>query len=760
MALASSQVAAWLRALLLMAVVALPGGSEPELAMTAGEPPWLSPDWPAMVREFRGQRRVPEAVPNLERSPYLRRCPAGCKGGGDCNLYTGSCQCRLGRRGPACEEHDEYPCNNADGIWTLSACFGKCVYGRCYCGPGTKYPHRPAAHVAFKEVEDMWRAAAAEGNATLLKMWGIDAGAEPRMEWVRHGQASREEAHDWCNKRHPAKRFGCVYPENPLRGGECSASQQAASICLNQCSGNGQCHRGMCHCRPGWHGVDCSLQHPATGKAAVAARLRPGSSAFLGNRRRPRIFVYELPATFNSRLLQFRRRGICTTREMDTAGPEFNTWLYNADFLLLEWLLHSEFRTADPAEADFFFVPFLTSCYTFLGDDHPRHRVQYGCRAIATAQAAKLVLQHIRGTYPFWDRRNGSDHLWLWAWDEGACLAPTAIRNAIMLSHWGGKYWDPRTAYGPDNWLRPDLPWTAANSGPFGMAFQDVPVGYDKDHHLFDSRGVRWAGHYEERGGVDCYDPDKDIVLPAPYFEWLRSPTSLYRRALAGKLGAPGYNSDTLFYFAGDLGHAAHKRAGQPGGRVEFHYSRGVRQNLSAIFDTEEWKSRGVHLWAGKRERYFEEMSASVFCGALPGDGWSNAYAYAIQHGCIPVLIMDDVDLAWGTVLDYSRFSIRVPEADMARLYDILAAVPPEEVARMQAALRAIWPRFTYYRYRLDMERRLKALGADTRHMRSQMPDPREADSLGDDALDTLMQALYAKLKAREAAEAGARAAR
>jgi hypothetical protein len=41
-----------------------------------------------------------------------------------------------------------------------------------------------------------------------------------------------------------------------------------------------------------------------------------------------------------------------------------------------------------------------------------------------------------------------------------------------MLSHWGGKYWDPRTAYGPDNWLRDDLPWDSVNTGPFGMAFQ------------------------------------------------------------------------------------------------------------------------------------------------------------------------------------------------------------------------------------------------------------------------------------------------
>ena len=51
----------------------------------------------------------------------------------------------------------------------------------------------------------------------------------------------------------------------------------------------------------------------------------------------------------------------------------------------------SEFRTTDPDDADYFFVPFLNSCYIFLGDDHPRHRMVHGCRMIAAAQASKSV---------------------------------------------------------------------------------------------------------------------------------------------------------------------------------------------------------------------------------------------------------------------------------------------------------------------------------------------------------------------------------
>jgi hypothetical protein len=139
---------------------------------------------------------------------------------------------------------------------------------RCYCGPGTNYPYRPAKDVYFSEAEEMWKAAITDGNDTLLRLWDIDPRQTPRMEWIRRGHATREEAHEWCNARRPSRRWGCNYPENPEREGDCVASEQAYSVCLNQCSGNGKCHRGMCHCAAGWHGVDCSLQWPESSNKA------------------------------------------------------------------------------------------------------------------------------------------------------------------------------------------------------------------------------------------------------------------------------------------------------------------------------------------------------------------------------------------------------------------------------------------------------------------------------------------------------------
>ena len=51
----------------------------------------------------------------------------------------------------------------------------------------------------------------------------------------------------------------------------------------------------------------------------------------------------------------------------------------------------------------------------------------------------KAAQEYIQKTYPFWDRHAGRDHIWLWSWDEGACAAPAAIKNSILLSHWVGR---------------------------------------------------------------------------------------------------------------------------------------------------------------------------------------------------------------------------------------------------------------------------------------------------------------------------------
>ena len=67
---------------------------------------------------------------------------------------------------------------------------------------------------------------------------------------------------------------------------------------------------------------------------------------------------------------------------------------------------------------------------------------------------------------------------------------------------------------------------------------------------------------------------------------------------------------------------------------------------------------------------------------------------------CIPVIIQDQVHLAFESVLDYDTFALRVAQQDMARLPDILLAVPQERRQQLLAGVAAVWRRFTYTGYK------------------------------------------------------------
>ena len=62
-----------------------------------------------------------------------------------------------------------------------------------------------------------------------------------------------------------------------------------------------------------------------------------------------RIYVYDLPPRFNIHLAAHFK--------FSSSGRWDDSWLYGLDILIHRWLLHSPYRTLDPTEADFFFVP-------------------------------------------------------------------------------------------------------------------------------------------------------------------------------------------------------------------------------------------------------------------------------------------------------------------------------------------------------------------------------------------------------------------
>jgi len=185
-------------------------------------------------------------------------------------------------------------------------------------------------------------------------------------------------------------------------------------------------------------------------------------------------------------------------------------------------------------------------------------------------------------------------------------------------------------------------------------------------------------------GKIPCYDPAKDILIPAMFspHKYLHSPL----------FGAPDQERDIFALFKGDLRTRDTARG--------WMYSRGIRQRLANLTTSRDWWNKH-RIWIGNElppdipERSYSELLAhSVFCFVIMGDGWSSRFEDSIVHGCIPVVIMDDVDPVFGGgILDVDEFSIRISQKDMGNVPDILKAVQPEDVFRMQQNVKAVWHR-------------------------------------------------------------------
>eukprot|EP00775_Hariotina_reticulata_P004291 gene4291-4543_t len=445
--------------------------------------------------------------------------------------------------------------------------------------------------------------------------------------------------------------------------------------------------------------------------------LVPPSGTFqpppAATRKRPFIFVYDIPAYAAARMLQYRGpKTACVWRYFGSHNESIinGGWTYPLETLLHEMLLQSPHRTLDPEEADFFYVPAYTSCFMWPVHgwaDYPWWYSEGGPRVMHMANMLLELKHHIQEAYPYWNRTqdklaasvvqvlvpavavqaqrralagrpslalvlcgrgvpNSYEQLcsiveasskdWnifspICSWSSVklalsplsnlapaacACWFPEEVyKNSIILTHWGrlDKNHTSNTAYPPDNY----------------NAF------HVDDGSQLVKQGQPW---YEVIKGHPCYTPGKDLVVPLPkfpaHFRW--SPL----------LGAPAQKRTTLLYFRGDVGK--HRLP---------NYSRGIRQRLYNLTVTRKW-TRDFEVRIGDRSdvpgEYSLGLASSKYCLVAPGDGWSPRAEDAILHGCIPVVVMDEVHAVYESIIDWDAFSVRVAEKQL-EVYYLLADV-------------------------------------------------------------------------------------
>ena len=661
------------------------------------------------------------------------------------NPLLHECRCTAGWGGRFCEVREKRPCNtNTDGSPTNadSLCAGNCDdnRGHCYCaGLATPY-ERPLPHYCAPWAHRDTKLPDGRPAYPVLN----PRSGQWEMARLHYERPTKERPWLGAWARYYLKPFDAVYGAGtdvpaipnrrgwpkvtPPKAGWCERNASVAgrplalscngcyegrtgrfcdrpkrSYCLRDCTGHGTCDSGFCWCDKGWFGVDCGER--IVGPAGAPRAATPGNAARRnGTERAPtlqseqhlpsrangsplRVYVYDMPAEFTTRMLQYRpsvTQGLHRMYTGDNRSQFHPGSLYAMESALHEWLLDSELRTTDGEQAHLYFVPvyaasiFMWPVSKFADEPYyGRRHHENRRRSHQGALFLKRALTYVRKYYPYWGRSHGADHIFMMLHDEGPCFAPRELRSAILLTHYG--YW-------------------SAHPRPWGTYYDD---NFMQDPRFY----ARHLG--DPKRPTPCFARGRDLVIApwkTPGF-WTGAFQKVTPRAERQR------PRKGLVFFAGDLGLNR-----LPG------YSHDLRQRAYAMFcDPRTTRTRDCtpYVYGCRKEfalncsrwepgvsirlhsrAYHQELMDHTFCLAFPGDGWSSRVLDAVVHGCIPVIIQDESEMffegafaAAGLPIDYDDFSIRLLEAELPDLVTRLKAVPPERIARMRRVVVRAPPR-------------------------------------------------------------------
>ncbi|XP_014753917.1 probable glycosyltransferase At5g03795 isoform X3 [Brachypodium distachyon] len=167
----------------------------------------------------------------------------------------------------------------------------------------------------------------------------------------------------------------------------------------------------------------------------------------------------------------------------------------------------------------------------------------------------------------------------------------------------------------------------------------------------------------------------RDVSLPETF---VRSP----RRPLRDIGGKPATERSILAFFAGQM-H----------GRV-----RPILLQYWGGKDTDMRIYGRLPRRITRRMNYVQHMKSSKYCICPMGyEVNSPRIVEAIYYECIPVIIADNFVLPFDDALDWSTFSVVVPEKDVPRLKEILLRIPESRYITMQSNVKKVQKHFLWH---------------------------------------------------------------
>lgn len=123
-----------------------------------------------------------------------------------------------------------------------------------------------------------------------------------------------------------------------------------------------------------------------------------------------KVYIYELPTKYNTDWLKNAR---CSSH------------LFASEVAIHKALSNSNVRTFDPSLANFFFVPVYVSCNFSTINGFP---ILTHAREVLSSAVDLISKEH-----PFWNRTNGSDHVFVASHDYGACFHAMVHNDLVFV---------------------------------------------------------------------------------------------------------------------------------------------------------------------------------------------------------------------------------------------------------------------------------------------------------------------------------------
>ncbi len=319
-------------------------------------------------------------------------------------------------------------------------------------------------------------------------------------------------------------------------------------------------------------------------------------------------------------------------------APTFNRG-YDVEGHIVDNMQEPPFATSDPKEATAFLIPVRpyldrVAAYPEQGRD-------------AMVAAAERLVRRIQIEQPeAWEfSEPGCQRVMVSSHDAGTLVAKNtgdAVKNKAVV-----------IASNADSTSLEDLEGT-----PAGEANKARDLYYSNSSAVDEDEMLGWHPCCESR-----FEPSKDVSAVCSLSYHLPRDAVAMRAVVPLSVGAPeGYERRTEDH--------------RP---ITVSFRGNSRGSLRAkVFD--EYRKLGREDWDLEAEgqvtpgAYMDLMANSKFCLHVRGTRvQSPRLIEVMMFGCVPVIIADGYDLPLSWLLDWDKFSIRLPEAEYARLPEVIA---------------------------------------------------------------------------------------